>query len=136
MTAWRLFDRMRRGIGPRLLMRVLLFSVASTLVLTLSQLYLDYRRDTGAIDHRMAEIADSYGHSLGEGLWSLDRRQLELQIEGILRLPAVRFVEVRETTDRADPMIVSGGAHRDRVAVSHHFPSSGPRAASSSNSAS
>ena len=82
MTAWRLFDRMRRGIGPRLLMRVLLFSVASTLVLTLSQLYLDYRRDTGAIDHRMAEIADSYGHSLGEGLWSLDRRQLELQIEG------------------------------------------------------
>jgi len=122
MTTWRLFDRLRRGIGPRLLMRVLLFGVVSTLVLTLSQLYLDYRRDTGAIDHRMAEIADSYGHSLGEGLWNLDRRQLELQIEGILRLPAVRFVEVRETTDRADPMIVSGGAHRDRVAVSHQFP--------------
>jgi PAS domain S-box-containing protein len=122
MTTWRLFDRLRRGIGPRLLMRVLLFSVVSTLVLTLLQLYLDYRRDTGAIDHRMAEIADSYGHSLGEGLWNLDRRQLELQIEGILRLPAVRFVEVRETTDRADPMIVSGGAHRDRVAVSHQFP--------------
>jgi PAS domain S-box-containing protein len=122
MTTWRLFDRLRRGIGPRLLMRVLLFSIVSTLVLTLSQLYLDYRRDTGAIDHRMAEIADSYGHSLGEGLWNLDRRQLELQIEGILRLPAVRFVEVRETTDRADPMIVSGGAHRDRVAVSHQFP--------------
>lgn len=121
MTTWRLFDRLR-GIGPRLLMRVLLFSVVSTLVLTLSQLYLDYRRDTGAIDHRMAEIADSYGHSLGESLWTLDRRQLELQIEGILRLPAVRFVEVRETTDRADPMIVSGGAHRDRVAVSHQFP--------------
>jgi PAS domain S-box-containing protein len=122
MTTWRLFDRLRRGIGPRLLMRVLLFGVVSTLVLTLSQLYLDYRRDTGAIDHRMAEIADSYGHSLGEGLWNLDRRQLELQIEGILRLPAVRFVEVRETTDRTDPMIVSGGAHRDRVAVSHQFP--------------
>jgi PAS domain S-box-containing protein len=122
MTSWRLFDRLRRGIGPRLLMRVLLFSIVSTLVLTLSQLYFDYRRDTGAIDHRMAEIADSYGHSLGEGLWNFDRRQLELQIEGILRLPAVRFVEVRETTDRADPMIVSGGAHRDRVAVSHQFP--------------
>ena len=122
MTTWHLFDRLRRGIGPRLLMRVLLFSVVSTLVLTLSQLYLGYRRDTGAIDHRMAEIADSYGHSLGEGLWNLDRRQLELQIEGILRLPAVRFVEVRETSDRVDPMIVSGGVHRDRVAVSHQFP--------------
>jgi PAS domain S-box-containing protein len=121
MTTWRFFDRLRRGIGPRLLVRVLLFGVVSTLVLTLSQLYLDYRRDTGAIDRRMSEIADSYGHSLGEGLWNLDRRQLELQIEGILRLPAVRFVEVRETTDRADPMIVSGGAHHDRAAVSHQF---------------
>jgi len=122
MATWRVFDRLRRGIGPRLLVRVLLFSVVSTLVLTVSQLYLDYRRDTGAIDRRMSEIADSYGHSLGEGLWNLDRRQLELQIEGILRFPAVRFVEVRETTDRGDPMVVSGGARQERPAVSHRFP--------------
>jgi PAS domain S-box-containing protein len=121
-TTWRLFDRLRRGIGPRLLVRVLLFSVVSTLVLTLSQLYLDYRRDTAAINGRMSEIADSYGHSLGEGLWNLDRRQLELQIEGILRFPAVRFVEVRETTDRGDPMVVSGGARGDRPSVRHQFP--------------
>jgi PAS domain S-box-containing protein len=121
-TTWRFFDRLRRGIGPRLLVRVLLFSVVSTLVLTLSQLYLDYRRDTGAINGRMSEIADSYGHSLGEGLWNLDRRQLELQIEGILRFPAVRFVEVRESTGRGDPMVVSGGAHRDRPSVRHQFP--------------
>ena len=122
MATWGFFDRLRRGIGPRLLVRVLLFSVVSTLALTLSQLYLDYRNDTGAIDRRMSEIADSYGHSLGEGLWNLDRRQLELQIEGILRFPAVRFVEVRETTDRGDPMVVSGGARRDRPAVRRHFP--------------
>jgi HAMP domain-containing protein len=122
MATSRFFDRLRRGIGPRLLVRVLVFSVVSTLVLTLSQLYLDYRRDTQDIDRRMSEIADSYGHSLGEGLWNLDRRQLELQIEGILRLPAVRFVEVRETTDRSDPMVVSGGAHTDPVQVSHRFP--------------
>jgi len=122
MATSRFFDRLRRGIGPRLLVRVLVFSVVSTLVLTLSQLYVDYRRDTQDIDRRMSEIADSYGHSLGEGLWNLDRRQLELQIEGILRLPAVRFVEVRETTDRSDPMVVSGGAHTDPVHVSHRFP--------------
>ena len=84
-------------------------SVATTLVLTLSQLYLDYRRETAAIEDRMSEIADGARQSLGEGLWNLDRRQLALQIDGILRLPAVRFVEVRETTDRGDPMVVSGG---------------------------
>lgn len=69
----------------------------------------------------MSEIEGSYLQSLGEGLWNLDSRQLELQIEGILRLPAIRFVEVRETTDRANPMVVSGGRRQDHAAVSREF---------------
>src|SRR5262245_36145095 len=70
----------------------------------------------------MAEIEAGYLQSLGECLWNLDSRQLELQIEGILRLPAMRFVEVRETTDRANPMVVSGGRRQDHAAVSREFP--------------
>ena len=123
MTAtWRSFDRLRGGIGLRLLARVLLFSFAITLILTLLQLYVDYRRDVRAIESRMSEIAGSYLQSLGEGLWNLDRRQLELQIEGILRLPAIRFVEIRETTARAEPLLVSGGRHQDSAAMSREFP--------------
>ena len=120
-VTWRSFDRLRRGIGPRLLASVLLFSSAITLILTLFQLYFDYRYDVGAIESRMSEIEGSYLQSLGEGLWNLDSRQLELQIEGILRLPAIRFVEVRETTDRANPMVVSGGRRQDHAAVSREF---------------
>jgi hypothetical protein len=122
VTVWRSFDRLRGGIGPRLLGRVLLFSFAITQIVTLVQLGFDYRRDLGAIDGRMSEIAGSYSQSLGEGLWNLDRRQLELQIEGILRLPAIRFVEIRETTDRADPMVVSGGQPQRSAAISRQFP--------------
>src|SRR5262245_13409800 len=121
-VTWPSFKRLRRGIGPRLLVRVLLFSAAVTLSLTLFQLYFDYRSAVGAIKSRMAEIEGSYLQSLGEGLWNLDSRQLELQIEGILRLPAMRFVEVRETTDRANPMVVSGGRYQDHAAVSREFP--------------
>jgi PAS domain S-box-containing protein len=120
-VTWRSFHRLRRGIGPRLLASVLLFSSAITLILTLFQLYFDYRYDVGAIESRMSEIEGSYLQSLGEGLWNLDSRQLELQIEGILRLPAIRFVEVRETTDRANPMVVSGGLRQDHAAVSREF---------------
>src|SRR6266851_5891074 len=120
-ATWRSVNRLRRGIGARLLARVLLFSAAVTLILTLFQLYFDYRYDVGAIESRLSEIEGSYLQSLGEGLWNLDSRQLELQIEGILRLPAIRFVEVRETTDRANPMVVSGGRHQDHAAVSRAF---------------
>src|SRR5262245_61668906 len=119
---WRSFHRLRCGIGPRLFASVLLFSSAITLILTLFQLYFDYRYNIGAIESRMSEIEGSYLQSLGEGLWNLDRRQLELQIEGILRLPAIRFVEVRETTDRANPIVLSGGQRQDHAAVRREFP--------------
>jgi len=118
---WRSFHRWRRGIGPRLLVRVLLFSAAITLILTLFQLYFDYRYDVRTIESRMSEIGGSYLQSLGGSLWNLDRRQIELQIEGILRLPAIRFVEVRETTDRANPLVVSGGQRQAHAAVRRAF---------------
>jgi len=112
---------LRSGIGPRLLASVLLFSSAITLLLTLLQLYLDYRRDVGTIENRMSAIERSYLPSLGEGLWNLDAQQLELQVDGLLHLPAIRFVEVREATDRPDPMVVSAGSHQASAAVHREF---------------
>src|SRR5215475_5054916 len=118
---WRSFHRWRRGIGPRLLIRILLFSSAITLILTAFQLYFDYRNAVGAIESRLSEIEGSYLQSLSEGLRNQDSRQIELQIEGILRLPAMRFVEVRETTDRANPLVVSSGHRQDHAAVRRAF---------------
>src|SRR5215831_9340780 len=118
---WRSFHRWRRGIGPRLLVRILLFSSAITLILTSFQLYFDYRYAVRTIESRMSEIEGSYLQSLSEGLWNLDSRQIELQIEGILRLPAIRFVEVRETTDRANPIVVSSGRRQTHAAVRRAF---------------
>jgi PAS domain S-box-containing protein len=121
-ATWRSLNRLRGGIGLRLLASVLLFSSAITLLLTLLELYLDYRRDVGTIEQRMSAIERSYLPSLGEGLWNLDARQLELQVDGILHLPAIRFVEVREVTDRPDPMVVTTGSHQASAAVHREFP--------------
>jgi PAS domain S-box-containing protein len=121
-STWNSFNRVGHSIGLRLLIRVLLFSCAVTLILTLLQLYLDYRHDVRAIETRMSEIGVGYLQSLGEGLWNLDSQQLELQIEGILRLPAIRFVEVRHTTDRGGSMVVSGGHPATDAALRREFP--------------
>ena len=101
--AWRSLPGRLGGIGWRLLVRVLFFSSVITLLLTLTQLYLDYRRDVQAIDQRMSEIDSGYRRSLGEGLWRMDARQLQLQVEGILRLPDIRYVELREVTESRRP---------------------------------
>ena len=120
-SAWRSLPGLRGGIGLRLLVRVLLFSLAITLLLTLVQLYLDYRRDVRAIDQRISEIDSGYRRSLGEGLWRLDANQLQLQAEGILHLPDIHYVELREATDRAAPLIVTAGSREDNPPTRREF---------------
>jgi hypothetical protein len=83
----------RHSIGARLLAGVLLFSGSVTLVLTATQLYIDYRRDVSALEVQLNQISGSYLASLAEGVWTLDEKQLRLQLDGILRLPDIRAVE-------------------------------------------
>jgi PAS domain S-box-containing protein len=113
---------LERSIGTRLLVRVLLFSSAITLILTLFQLYMDYRRDVGVIEGRLAEIEQSYLDSVSDSLWKLDERQLLLQLEGILRLPDVRAVEVRELAPGSDPLVLQVGQRQEHSFLAREMP--------------
>jgi PAS domain S-box-containing protein len=121
--AWRSFPDLLGGVGWRLLLQVLFFSSVVTLLLTLIQLYFDYRRDVQAIDLRMSEIDIVYSRSLGDGLWRLDERQLRFQVEGILHLPDISYVELREATNRTapDPLVVTAGSHRTDAPMRREF---------------
>jgi len=117
-----LLDRLRSGIGFRLLAAVLLFSSLVTLTLTALQLYLDYDHEVGVIETRLDEIGRSYLASLGESLWALDQNQLQLQLSGILRLPGIRAVEIREVIDRPDPIHISVGDRSARASIAREYP--------------
>ncbi|MBC7906177.1 MAG: hypothetical protein H7Y60_05440 [Rhodospirillaceae bacterium] len=86
-----------RGVALRLLALILLFSTAVTVVATAVQLYVDYRRDVDSIETRLAEIQTSNLGSLASSLWRVDASQLRLQLEGMLQLPDMQSLEVRET---------------------------------------
>lgn len=111
----------RHSIGARLLAGVLLFSGSVTLVLTVMQLYLDYRRDVSALEMRLDQISGSYLASLEEGLWALDEKQLRLQLDGILRLPDIRAVEVRESGNAANPLIVKLGENPEASSFAREY---------------
>ena len=110
------------GIGARLLAGVLIFSAFVTLILTALQLYIDYRRDTSALELRLNQIGESYLGGLAEGLWNLDESQLRLQLSGILRLPDIRAVEVREAGSTGNPLIVKLGATPTSFARIQEYP--------------
>lgn len=73
---------------------VLLFSSAITLVLTMIQLYNDYRYDISLIDQRLAQIELSSLDSVSRNVWTLNHHALMLQLEGLLRLPDMTFLGV------------------------------------------
>jgi diguanylate cyclase (GGDEF)-like protein len=85
------------GIGRRLLLAILLFSSAVTLLLTALQLYVDYERDVGTIESRVREITSGYHDSLARSLWNVDAEQIRVQLEGIMRLPDLRSASVTES---------------------------------------
>jgi PAS domain S-box-containing protein len=121
-TRWPMLSRLRGGIGLRLLGSVLLFSSIVTLTLTALQLYLDYNREVRIIETRLSEIERSYLGSLSESLWNLDKNQLEIQLNGILRLPAIRSAAVHETTASQSPLILVAGDRATHSAITREFP--------------
>ena len=112
----------RHSIGARLLIGVLLFSSSVTLILTVIQLYTDYRRDVSAIESRLNQISGSYLDSLAEGLWALDEKQLRLQLDGILRLPDIRAVEVREAGTTVNQPLVRLSRNPETSIFAREYP--------------
>ncbi len=119
---WQMFKWSHGGIGLRLLAAVLLFSSVVTLTLTALQLYLDYDREVSVIETRLDEIGRSYFGSIGESLWNLDQNQLELQLNGILRLPDIQAVEISEIADRPNPIRVAVGKRDPRSVIIRQYP--------------
>jgi signal transduction histidine kinase len=113
---------MRHSVALALLGRVLLFSACLTLILTLLRLYIDFRRAVWVLDLRLEQIGESYLDSLAEGLWTLDEKQLRLQLTGILRLPDIRAVEVGEAGTAPGRFVVRVGEKPDSSAIVREYP--------------
>lgn len=114
---------LHHGIGFRLLVSIVVFSLTITLMSTAVQLYLDYRGDLSAVQTQFNAIEKSYGDSLSMSLWTLDKKQLNAQIEGIKRLPDIQFVEVIEGTAKHNRNpVVSVGQRETKAAISREFP--------------
>jgi PAS domain S-box-containing protein len=119
---WRLFNWSRGGVGLRLLAAVLLFSSIVTLTLTALELYLDYDREVSVIETRLDEIGRSYLGSIGESLWNLDQNQLELQLNGIRRLPDIQVAEISELTEHPNPIRIAVGTRGARSVIARQYP--------------
>ncbi len=86
--------RFSNVIGWRLLLRVLLFSSLVTLTGIALQLYLEFQKDVVLQKKVIESIKLTQTKSIGEALWNIDLSQMEAQMEDILQITSVEYVEI------------------------------------------
>ncbi|MGW8247164.1 MAG: ATP-binding protein [Acidiferrobacterales bacterium] len=85
-----------KGIVHRLILLIVFFSALITLFISIVQLYSEYQNDVSAIDSRFHQIQDVNLKTLNNALWVADTQELKTQLQGLLRLPDMQYLEIRE----------------------------------------
>lgn len=86
----------RSGVGRRLALNVVLFSLLVAVCLSALQGFVERRAELRLLETRVTEIMDSSGNALALAVWNLDRDQVELLLKGIASLPDVMRVELEQ----------------------------------------
>src|SRR5688500_11400174 len=101
----------RGRLGRRLLIRVLSVAAGLTVLLTFGQLAFEFHEQRRDLALRVEEIRRVSLPGLTESLWTLDERQLQLQLDGLVALPQIDAVELVEFADgESAPLRLRAGA--------------------------
>jgi signal transduction histidine kinase len=84
----------RKGISFKLLSAVMALSIAGTLVATGIRSYQSYQGHIHKLDEQMKDIEKSYVPAMIKSLWEMDTEHIQIQLEGILRLPYMQYAAV------------------------------------------
>ena len=98
-----------QNIAKTLLLWIVFVSSLVTITLSGIQLYIDYKLEVGTINNRLDEIESSYKDIIEGSLWNVDLAQLNVQLEGIVRLPDIQAVTVEENQAVDGSIFISKG---------------------------
>ncbi len=101
--------RQNNALSYRLLFLILLCSSVFTLFGTAFQLYMDYRKDVQSIENAFIQIRDSFLQPLAVSLWNFDREQLKIQSKGMITLPDMQHIQLKEIRGDREVVILEMG---------------------------
>lgn len=112
----------KAGIGRKLIAYIFLFSSLVTFLGTSLQLYLDYANGIKSIQNTMRQIESSYLQSINSSLWYIDKQQVAIVLNGILRLPDMQYLEITQK----GKLLISVGEPSEVNIIQREFPLSYP----------
>ncbi|RAJ04411.1 PAS domain S-box-containing protein [Aeromonas salmonicida] len=111
----------RNGLSYRLLSYILVCSTVLAMIITALQLAWDYRKDVAVIESSIGQIEASFLQPIAASLWNLDEEQVKVQIEGIMNLPNMQFVMVKEMLGNSEVPLLTQGVERESYDISREF---------------
>jgi PAS domain S-box-containing protein len=84
-------------LSRRLLFYVIICSSFFTLISTVVQLFLDYKNEVDNINNTINFVEESYIESITASVYHVDTRLINLQLNGILKLPDIIYLEVKDS---------------------------------------
>jgi len=85
---------LNKRISIKLMILTVVFSGLITIVITVVQLYLDYRQGIKSIQTQLSLVESGYIGSINQSVWVYDHTQSLLQLEGIVNLPDIGFAAI------------------------------------------
>ncbi len=113
-----LFKR-RNPLAFKVLVLVLFFSSCLTLAATGLQLHFNFKKDFSGIETEVEQIRKGYEQGLSLGLWDLDTNQINSLLGGIIQLPHIQYLEIR---DNAGVTVAALGDPRPRGRLERSYP--------------
>ena len=111
----------RHSLSFRLLSYILACSTLFAVLITLVQLFWDYRQDRNMVESSLNQIEASFLQPIASSLWNLDEEQIQVQLEGIMNLPSMQFVEVKEAMGENQVRLQSMGKELPSYDISREF---------------
>ena len=108
---------LKSPLARRLIVAMVLFSAAVTLVTTGFQLYREYQSNMAGIEAQFHQIDGVQLPSLTQSVWVANNKEIKLQLEGILRIPNVVYASV----DNNVASLMEAGQREDKRVVERQY---------------
>ena len=86
----------KTGLSRKLLTRVLSVYFVLTLIVTIGQIFTEYLSTKNHIESELQTLKNTFSTSLTRAIWELNTPQAQSIAEGLMELPIVEGVQIRD----------------------------------------
>ncbi|HEY5717481.1 MAG TPA: ATP-binding protein, partial [Motiliproteus sp.] len=113
--------RHNNRLSYRLLVYIIMCSTLLAVLSTAVQLLWDYRKDIDDIEQGIASIEAGYLDSLASSLWKLDKDQIGIQLDGIMKLPDIAYASITEVVAGKEEAVFFRGTPSNDLPILREF---------------